>query len=172
MNVQTTREQESNIVFVWYQFSKRFLVGCKIFVLSFSNFYSLVIICRLFSFSWVTFPQRSHGATLSVLSSYFHSCSVTIRKFFPSWDLRVLSDLSLGNVLCLAKQIPTACAKRERFRNLRGARAAFRFRWVKSAGNVKLRLLCRSCVFLPLLVIADDFIAGQGKVFCFYEGLL
>ena len=143
--MQTTREHESNIIFVQYQFSKRFLVRCKILVLSFSNFSSLVIIFRLFCFSWDTSPPSSHDATPSMLSGYFHSCPVPIRKFFPSWDPAVLTGLSLGNVLCLAKQIPTVRAKWEQFRNLRRARAAFRFRWVKSAGNLKLRLLCKSC---------------------------
>lgn len=44
LNVQTTREHESDIGFVQYQSSKRFLVQCKIFVLSSSNFYFLIIV--------------------------------------------------------------------------------------------------------------------------------
>lgn len=79
LNMQTTREIESNVVSVQYRFSKRFLGWCKILVLYFPNCSSLVIIFRLFYFS-----LSSHDATPSVLSSYFHSCPVPNRKFFPS----------------------------------------------------------------------------------------
>lgn len=172
LNVQTSREHESDIVFVQYQSSKRFLVQCKIFVLSSSNFYFLIIVFRLFCFSWDTFPTRRHDATLSMLIHYSNSWPVAIRKVFTGWEPGGLTDRSLVDVLSLAKQILAVRAKWEQFRSLGRPYAAFRLRWVKRAGNLELRLLCRSCEFLPLPVVVIDFIADQGKVLCFHDGLV
>lgn len=173
LNMQTTRKHKSNILFMPWQFSKRFLVQCKNTCL---KLFLISLLWWLFLDFSVSPGIPSHLAATMPPLLCFPATSIPVQ--FPSQIAPRLRAWNSHRGLpwqcaLLGKADPQSSCQMRAVQKSQDNMCSFQIQLGKKCwkGNLNLSPLCNSCESLPLIVILTDFIAGQGKVLGFYGGL-